>query len=103
MFKRRKNSARARIDRTVWAQNQAVPPGDYQVTVDEENHKIRLEGTDTTIVLSASVRQTKIRVRSLSVYVDDVAGENRQLLIVRTPPGTEWLVSLQGHAPGSAH
>ncbi len=72
-----------------------LPAGEYEVGVDEERGQVTLAGAGGTLRVPATRRSAKMRVDKPSAQLRQIAGEPRRLLIVRTPPAIEWVVSLQ--------
>lgn len=85
---------RIRLTEPLYAQGKTVPAGDYRVRVDEERRHLHLEGGSGAVTLTAEDRPGKARVRRPAAHLRPVQGEPRRLLIVRTPPATEWVISL---------
>jgi hypothetical protein len=81
-------------DTPLRAQGLSIAPGDYEVAVQEGAGLVRLTSDTQTHRLEATQRSSKVEVESPSAQMRQVAGEPRCLLIVRTPPATEWVVSL---------
>jgi len=79
------------------AGGQLLPPGRYEVRVDEAASEIVVLGipqTASVIHVPALERASKVRVSDVRVQLRKVRGESRWLLVVRTPPAREWLASL---------
>lgn len=76
------------------AQGLFIAPGDFRVTVREDAGLVRLTSDTESHELEATRRSSKVASRKPSAQIRQVAGEPRHLLIVRTPPATEWVVSL---------
>jgi hypothetical protein len=72
-----------------------IEPGDYDVAVDEDTATIvlRRDG-DEILRAEALARGAKAKVRSADVRLREVVGEPRRLLVARTPPSSEWVLSL---------
>lgn len=84
-----------RIDVSLRGQGQAIGPGDYQVSVRDENGSfIVLTGKSHSYQLAAFKRSSKMAVKQLTSELRRVLREPRYLLIVRVPPATELVVSL---------
>jgi hypothetical protein len=87
------------VDSEMALRGSVVSPGRYRVEVDEASQELRLDDGRGVIVLPAEKRSSKRRVAELEAQLRPVAGQPRQLLIVRTPPATEWVVSLTVKGP----
>lgn len=83
-----------RLDSPVVAGSVSLPPGQYEVSVDERTRSIVLASPGKRVEVPASLRSSKVRVTAPSVQVRRVRGEARLLVIVRTPVATEWVASL---------
>ena len=83
-----------RIQRSARAGGILIPRGDYVVSADELEGQVVLINTETVLRVGALRRAAKARVTAPTVQLRQVVGEERDLLIVRTPPATEWVVSL---------
>lgn len=86
---------RIRLDGPVRVGDVRIPSDEYRVEVREADGLVRLSGSTAAFELVAKGRSSKMRVKSPSSQLRRVVGEPRQLLIVRTPPATEWVVSLK--------
>jgi hypothetical protein len=84
-----------RLDRLLCAAGVSLPPGEYEVSVDESSHRVLLSELGRVLRIPGVRRSSKMRVDEPSVQLRQVVGEPRSLLIVRVPPATEWVVSLQ--------
>jgi hypothetical protein len=72
-----------------------LQPGGYEVSVLPEECVVVLRQRDTEVArLAATLRSSKMRVKQLHAQLFHVQGEPRRLLVVRTPPADEWVVSL---------
>jgi hypothetical protein len=83
------------LDRAIRIGDTRLPAGDYEVQVDEPNGKVLLSRDAETFRLDASRRSSKMQVNRPSVQLRPVVAEPRWLLIVRTPPASEWVVNLE--------
>ncbi len=84
-----------RIDRTLRHEDSTIPAGEYEVEVDEEGSSVILKRDgDVVAATRATSRSAKRAVRKPKVELREVAGEPRRLLVARTPPAEEWVVSL---------
>jgi hypothetical protein len=84
-----------RIRKTARSGSARIPPGDYEVGVDEQSGQITLAGGSAVFKLDALQRPSKARVNKPTAKLRQVVGEPRWLLVARTPPASEWVVSLQ--------
>jgi hypothetical protein len=87
------------LDSPLQAQGITIVPGDYEVHVEEADGLLLLVGETASIKLKPIKRSSKMAVRNPSVQMRQVANEPRYLLVVRTPPATEWVVSLEPIKP----
>lgn len=72
-----------------------VEPGDYDVAVDEETWTIILPRDGAEVLRAeALARSSKAMVRKPKVELRAVAGQSRRLLVVRTSPAAERVLSL---------
>ncbi len=79
------------------AGGQLLPPGRYDVSVDEAAGEIVVAGIPQAagvIHVPALERASKVRIPDVRAQLRKVRGEPRWLLVVRTPPAKEWLASL---------
>lgn len=84
-----------RIDAPLRGQGQAIGPDDYEVSVrDEDGSVLVLKGKSHSYQLVATKRSSKRAVKHLTSQLKRVSREPRYLLIVRIPPATELVVSL---------
>jgi hypothetical protein len=72
-----------------------IASGTFEVAVDEQNGKVRLSGAGLEVLLSATLRSSKVRVNTPVLHLLPVEREPRWLLIVRMPPAHEWVVNLE--------
>ena len=82
------------LKQPVWVKNIELPTGEYQVSVDADNEMVILSQADKSFSLDAKRRYRVFRFKHPSVELRQVVGEPRWLLLVRSPPVTEWVVSL---------
>jgi hypothetical protein len=82
------------LPHTVRAGSTRIEEGTYQVTADTAEPRIVLAGPEDRYLLIPTVRSSKMRVESPSAELRDVSDEPRILLVVRTPPANELVVSL---------
>lgn len=83
------------VDAPLRAGTVDLEPGTYDVTVDEEGSAIVLSRDGTEILRAdALARGAKAKVRTPQARLRQVVGEPRRLLVARTPPSGEWVVSL---------
>jgi hypothetical protein len=68
-----------------------VDPGRYEVRIDESRERIVLQSGVRTYALTGFFRAAKISVKSPEAQLRRVEGEPRRLLVVRLPPGVEWV------------
>jgi hypothetical protein len=92
----REIAMKIRLDIPVRVGDIQIPSGEYQVEVHEASKLVRLSSTTAVFKLAAKERSSKMRVKNPSTQLRQVVGEPRRLLIVRTPPATEWVTSLDG-------
>lgn len=85
---------RIHTDTPLRAQGFFIAPDDFRVTVQEDAGLVRLTSDTESHELQATQRSSKMESRKPSAQMRQVSGEPRYLLIVRTPPATEWVVSL---------
>jgi hypothetical protein len=84
-----------RIDAPLRAGGVDIDPGDYDVSVDEEASTVILHRDGAEVLRAeASSRSSKVMVRKPKVELREVAAEPRRLLVARTPPAREWVLSL---------
>ena len=88
-----------RVDVPLRAGGVDLEPGDYDVSVDEAGTAIVLcrDGAEV-LRADALARSSKAKVRKPEVDLRQVVGEPRRLLVVRTPPAEEWVLSLDERA-----
>jgi hypothetical protein len=86
------------LKQTAWTENNAIPPGDYEVTINSAEEAIVLSNGEDTWQLKALERPRKMLLREPRVELRQVVGEPRWLLIVGLPPATEWVASLHKEA-----
>ncbi len=83
------------VDAPLRAAGVDIAPGVYEVTVDEEGSAIVLRRDGTEVLRAEALsRGAKAKVRKPNARLRQVVGEPRRLLVVRTPPSGEWVVSL---------
>ena len=83
------------VDAPLRAGGVDLDPGDYEVTVDEDSSTIALRRDGTEVLRAeALARSSKMMVRKPKADLHKVAGEPRRLLVARTPPAEEWVLSL---------
>jgi hypothetical protein len=86
---------KVRLDVGLRAGGQDLEPGEYEVAVDEDASTISLRRDGSEVARApALARAAKMRVADPNAQLRQVSGEPRRLLIVRTPPSTEWVLSL---------
>ncbi len=86
---------RAHVPASVSAGGITLEKGDYAVVVDEQSHSVLMSRGAFAARLPALERASKVQVRKLRAELRPVPGEDRWLLVVRTPPAREWVVSLR--------
>ncbi len=88
-----------RVDAPLRAGGVDLEPGEYDVSVDEERSTIVLHRDGEEVLRAdAFARSSKAKVSKPKVELRQVAGEPRRLLVARTPPAEEWVVSLDERA-----
>lgn len=88
-----------RVDVPLRAAGVDLEPGTYDVTVDEESSTVALRRDGVEVVRAdAFARSAKAKVGKPTAELREVAGEPRRLLVARTPPAAEWVVSLDERA-----
>jgi hypothetical protein len=76
-----------------------IEPGEYDGTVDEESSAIVLSRDGTEVLRAEALsRGAKAKVRTPHARLRQVVGEPRRLLVARTPPSGEWVLSLDERA-----
>ena len=68
-----------------------VDPGRYEVRIDESRERIVLSSGVRTYALTGFFRASKVQVKAPYAQLRKVEGEPRRLLVVRVPPGVEWI------------
>ena len=68
-----------------------VDPGRYEVRVDESRERIVLSNEQRSYALTGFYRAAKEQVKASYAQLRKVDGESRRLLVVRVPPGVEWI------------
>ncbi len=68
-----------------------VDPGVYEVRIDESRERIVLSSRARTYALTGFFRASKVAVKSSQAQLRKVEGVSRRQLIVRLPPGVEWI------------
>ena len=83
------------LDAAMRAGDTELAPGEYEVAVDEDSSRIvlRRDGDDVANE-PALARAAKMQVSEPNVQLRQVKDEPRRLLVARTPPASEWVLSL---------
>ena len=68
-----------------------VDPGRYEVRIDESRERIVLTSSARSYALTGFFRASKVDVKTPYAQLRKVEGEPRRLLVVRVPPGVEWI------------
>jgi hypothetical protein len=68
-----------------------VDPGRYEVRIDESRERIVLTSGARSYALTGFFRASKTQVKVAYAQLRKVEGEPRRLLVVRVPPGVEWI------------
>jgi hypothetical protein len=72
-----------------------LEPGDYEVVVDEDRQRISLRRDGVERAAGPAIaRAAKMQVQEPRSQLRQVQGEPRRLLVARTPPANEWVLSL---------
>jgi hypothetical protein len=79
------------VDEPVRVGGILVDPGRYEVRVDESRERIVLSNDERVYALTGFFRASKVQVKTASAQLRKVDGETRRLLVVRVPPGMEWI------------
>ena len=86
---------RLHVDEPLRSGDVDIDPGTYDVEVDEEGSAVILRHDGAQVLRAdALARGAKMKVRKPSVKLRKVVDEPRRLLVARTPPSDEWVVSL---------
>jgi hypothetical protein len=86
---------RLRVDEPLRCGASDLEPGEYDVTIDEASSTIVLSRDGAEVLrMDALARGAKAKVRKPVVKLRKVVDEPRRLLVARTPPSDEWVVSL---------
>jgi hypothetical protein len=90
---------RVEVDAPLRADGVDIEPGHYEVTVEEESSTIVLSRDGAEVLRAGALaRGSKARVRKPNAKLRQVVGEPRRLLVARTPPAEEWVLSLDERA-----
>jgi hypothetical protein len=93
------DAMRLDVDAPLRAGDVDIEPGTYDVTVDEASSTIVLHREGAEILRAeAFARGSKVQVRKPSAKLRKVVDEPRRLLVARTPPSDEWVLSLDERA-----
>ena len=90
---------RLKVDAPLRADGVDIEPGTYDVTVDEPSSTIVIcRDGEEVLRAEALSRGSKAKVRRPHVKLRQVVGEPRRLLVARTPPSGDWVLSLDERA-----
>lgn len=82
------------LKRALYQGDTAIAPGRYHVSVDAADGCVELANASLVHHLTASVRGRVLAVRKPVVELRKAGQEPRWLLLVRLPPGHEWVAVL---------